>query len=119
MIIVDTHENVLNFFRNNGEVFGVDSIYVHGELQDKCGYDTFYVTRNDEYEKFMEELPDIFDVKVCVSDTMVIEGITEVVNAKAYVWEVNDRRRGLVILPTDTKACEYAQKKFDERASVL
>lgn len=118
MLIADTNEKVLNFFNKCSEIYYVEFIYLHGELQRLCEYDTFSVTTKKEYEKFMESTEDIFDIKVCISNKIENEDVT-LVDATAYVWRNENTRRGLVVLKSDKASNEFAMKKFTEKAKFL
>ena len=90
-----------------------DGIYLHGQLEKMNQFDLVYIPKADMPQKEGE-----FGCEVVVFPTK------QHIPAIMFYWTSNvgtgfTRDRGLIVLPEDTEAIEYAKKKFKERSNQL
>lgn len=93
----------------DGELFyGLDGIYLHGEIQDKAGFDLISIITDDETIP-----PKIETGQYPI--TIVVDGKdTERYDCTGYIWQAaSNRIRGLVVLDGDQKATDDAVHKFE------
>ena len=90
-----------------------DGIYLHGKLEKMNQFDLVYIPNKDMPQKEGE-----FGCEVVIYPTK------QHIPAIMFYWtvligETYRRDRGLIVLPDDTEAIEYAKKKFKERSNQL
>ena len=94
------------YYDDNADLYNVriPQTYMHGELQEKAGYDIF---------AFVGECPKavgVYPVKVLKFD----------VDATLYLWKDNSQQvHGLVVENSDTESVQYAVKCYNDRVSCL
>lgn len=88
-----------------------DGIYLHGKLEKMNQFDLVYIPDKDMPQKEGE-----FGCEVVLYPTK------QHIPAIMFYWTVTEpfrRNRGLIVLPDDIEAIEYAKKKFEERSNQL
>lgn len=83
------------------------SVYLHGEIEKKAGYDFCY--SNDK--------PSIKGEKTF--EVVTVHTRDEDVQCVLFYWEVNSQPYGLVCTLTDIEACNFAMQKYLERSTAL
>ena len=93
----------------DGELFyGLDGIYLTGEINDKAGFDLISVITDDE------TIPPKIETGQYPITVVVDREDTERYDCTGYIWQTKSKRmRGLVFLNGDTKAEMHAAKYFD------
>lgn len=103
----------------NQPPFMTTGLYFDSKLEDKIGYDIVYHRYTEETWNESIALIPKGKYKCCVKAN------GEEIEAIAYVWDGRDKGakynnlRGFVVLPSDTDAIEYAEKKYAARAQCL
>ena len=88
-----------------------DGIYLHGQLEKMNQFDLVYIPKADMPQKEGE-----FGCEVVVFPTK------QHIPAIMFYWTVEEpfrRNSGLIVLPDDTEAIEYAKKKYEIRSTQL
>ena len=90
-----------------------EGIYLHGQLEKMNQFDLVYIPESDMPQKEGE-----FGCEVVIYPTK------QHIPAIMFYWTAliggtYRRDRGLIVLPDDIEAIEYAKQKFEERAKDL
>ena len=100
--------------------------YLHGELENKCGYDKAIITNCKELGLYRDTIidKDKVEQKMYANGAYEckVEGIDEPCVGYFYTTNEHDKtwiQRGLVCLKSDKDACQYAQKAMKERKYFL
>lgn len=101
--------------------------YLHGELENKLGFDKAVITncKTLGISKPFQYDEDITINKLYLNGVVdcEVEGIDEPCVGYFYVSEERSEnnwlQRGLVCLKSDKKACQYAEKKMNEKSIIL
>ena len=82
--------------------YGLDRIYLHGEIENVAGYDLIVSLTG-------------FNVETGVYPVVInANGITY--GCTAYIWEIDDLPRGYVILNTDKDSNKFALDRFAQKS---
>lgn len=123
MIVPDNRRNIIEFFEQHGDCYPINGVYLHGELLELTGIDTFYVTKSSEFNiinnnKDIDGM--IFDIDVCVSKDIENKKM-ETKKATAFIWrnKILNVPRGLIILKGNEADYEYANEKYENKDTIL
>lgn len=91
--------------------------YLHGELEEKNGYDICY-SNNEEEAYILNNEEGVFDIEVCILNP---DSTSTIHKAKAYVWLIKDFiiTKGLIVSINDKNAIKYAEKCYKEKKCVI
>jgi len=110
------------------KTFGLEFIsapnfwYLHGVLQDKFNFDKAFMFV--DWDTYKSPIVEQHGVKTYLASGIYdveVEGYDK--PCKAFMWQSEEGGktllRGLVVDPTVKEDLEYAQKKYDEKPSIL
>ena len=116
----EDYDNLTKSLYDDPGIILFNFFYLHGDLEQDLGYDKCEIMNFGDLDIIYhpETYKDstiitisdgIYDVKVVGIDKPCI----------GYFWNVNNQQRGLICYKTDFESCNYAMKKFNERATWL